>query len=960
MDENLANEEREAFESRTPSLYSGSGRENKQKVRAKGFFKRKGPIALIIGLIFGVGGLVGGAQLMQPFSLIEQFRETFNSMQTSVDARSNSFLRYQMDSTRNKNPIKGKIFGGSTFKITENQAAKLAAQGIEYDNDYNGYRVLKFDDGTGKIQIVTADKNTASKLGNGAVDFETLYRTNSDFYNGYNKGSMTWKGAIANWFGTTTVKFLRSNKITRNLFQDFQKKVEAENNGNSRTVALELMAKGTDKITEGGYKTTGAEETYEEDGETKTRSIDIENVKPESGVNGADSLVDNGVSGSRVIDRSNIDTKAILSGVSGSVTQGANIACTVFNVLGGVSALVTASEALQVMSLVTGYLEAIDKVKAGNGLDSPIHDLTNALNERKLNTNTVINSISINGENVNSESEDKPTEKSAMEASGIVALYGGGAVNPKDPSVQSFNFSGNMGSIFRGLGSSVALFGACSAAKAAAGAVNIGIDAASLVTCLAGMVGATFTFGASAAIGCGAFAANALRGIAIGLTISTVIAGVIAAITPTVKNMMTRDLIKDIGGEDLGNALAFGANMYMGNTHRANGGALATREQYIAFKTAQNEVIANNAKYERINRNPFDMSSKYTFMGTLANQAMKFASTNSLMSVIASMSNAVTSSMVAMSPSASAYDLASELPSAEEYEETCPYLASIGAIGDAACNPYTISDMSTMNIDPLDVINKLNDPNGDGDYEDSNFLDEETSDGNVIIKAGSPLAEYIQFCTTRSSAFGMTDWNIVNQLSSFGQVETENSFVNNMTNSAIGAVPILGDVIDIYGNEEASKNIGYITGESCVAGNNVSGEDAPGWAPNWETAKYYQRFIEDQSLAETMGLFDSEESAVTAYLNNYYEENSLDNSYEGILARYSGLSKDDVVALLDFIDYSVYVANYDPSERYVFGEKTKLIEDKTILFNNDWWYNNIYDRVGKVETRAKKAEYWIC
>ena len=39
-----------------------------------------------------------------------------------------------------------------------------------------------------------------------------------------------------------------------------------------------------------------------------------------------------------------------------------------------------------------------------------------------------------------------------------------------------------------------------------------------------------------------------------------------------------------------------------------------------------------------------------------------------------------------------------------------------------------------------------------------------------------------------------------------------------------------------------------------------------------------------------MGLI--EKSSVTAYLEEYYEKHPLDNSYEGILARRSGLTKD--------------------------------------------------------------------
>lgn len=82
--------------------------------------------------------------------------------------------------------------------------------------------------------------------------------------------------------------------------------------------------------------------------------------------------------------------------------------------------------------------------------------------------------------------------------------------------------------------------------------------------------------------------------------------------------------------------------------------------------------------------------------------------------------------------------------------------------------------------------------------------------------------------------------------------------------------------------------------------------------PSWEETKDYQRFIEDQRLAENMGLI--EKSSVTAFLEEYYKENPLDNSYEGILARRSGLTKETVVSMLDIIDISSFISSYDTSE----------------------------------------------
>ena len=72
-------------------------------------------------------------------------------------------------------------------------------------------------------------------------------------------------------------------------------------------------------------------------------------------------------------------------------------------------------------------------------------------------------------------------------------------------------------------------------------------------------------------------------------------------------------------------------------------------------------------------------------------------------------------------------------------------------------------------------------------------------------------------------------------------------------------------------------------------------------------------FFAYQLLLENMGII--EKSSVTAYLEEYYEKHPLDNSYEGILARRSGLTKEQVVAYLDKLDYLAKVVDYDPTNK---------------------------------------------
>ena len=926
-------------------LYTGSGKDiEADGSRKVGFLKRKGPMGLIIGLVLGVGSMMGIVQMSQPFSLVEQFREAFNSMQTSTNVRANVFFSMQMDNGRVKNPIKGRVFGSDTFRITSRQQQRLAKQGIEYDGNFEdtGIRVLKFDDGTGEIRIVAADDAAVKQLSGmdlkklnadynaEAISFKNLYSSNADFFNGYNKGSLTWRGAIANWFGSLTSKFLKSNKITRNLFNDFQKKVASSESGNTRTVALEMMAKGTDNVKKGGVRVATAEgESVEgEDGEVHTtyhRGDDEEVVlsKP----------------------KTEAEVKDELGKISGKMQQGVNTACIVVNTLGTIGLLVSASEALQVIRLTTSYFEAIDKTRVGNGNDAPINELTNALNSKTLNTNLVLDydggasedeasNVTENGL-THVEQRTITTNKTAMESSGIVALYSGGSVDANDPSVQSFNFSTSIKRIVGGLGSSMVAFETCTLAKIATNALNAGKGFLEIAGCIAGLLGAPFTFGASAGA-CSALIIDKLVAIGRGVAVSMILVGVISTITPMIANVMTRDLITNIGGEDLGNALTSGANMYQGNTHRANGGSLANSERYGQFALKQQDVIAENARYERSQRSPFDVTSKYTFMGNLMTQMMNFLSVKSVMSAITSASSVVSSSVIALSPTASAYNVSAALMPEDEYADVCPYLASIGAVGDVYCNPYSITDMSTIEMDPVDVINYLTDPNGSGtcDAVNGNFLcDEEAEDGNVVIKANSGLAKYILYCDNRTSAWGIPDQNIANEIGKFGTVDTGNQFKNNFINAVIGQIPVIGDAIDVISAEDTLENIGYIGGESCVAGNQVNKSGSPGWS----TAQYYQRFIEDQSLAETMGLIGKNgdgRSAVAAFLDDYYEEHPLDNSYEGILARYSGLTKDTVVAILDLIDYYNYIAEYDASTRYAFGAPV-VDESHDLLFDSE-------------------------
>lgn len=910
-------------------LYKGNGKAALAKKATKGKFSlKKGGAGLAAAItILIIGGVAAFIQLFQPFDLIAQFKETFNSMHVSVNKRSDRFFRAQMETGRTKNPIKGSKLFGQDFKISDNQKAKLALQGIEYDDetfkDSNGkaIKVLKYKNDSGGMKVVGADDKAVkalnsldlSKYSTGvdgvkfdaeAISFKNAYATNTKFFQGYNAGSMTWRGQVGNWFGKNTSKFLSNNKLSRNKFQDWKNKLAKEGkDADAKELMKKTIAEGSEKIDGGGIKNTdkndGNPESKEESFESKEESFES-------------------------LDRKDLNEDVIktrLNAISGKFNKAANAGCAIIGAIGAINLLVQASEMLQILNLASSYFEIVDKTEYGLGDDAPINELASSLNEKKENTHEVIKGKAtgkiVDGKIEGLYTEPEITKKTAMESEGIASLYSNTRANPKDSSVMSFNVMASSKKILGGLGEGTTSFKGCLVAQAGAAAVSAGVDTVAVLECVVGVIGSAVTYGTSLAA-CGPLAADIIISIASGIALATVLGALVSFVTPMVVNMLTRDLISELGGEDLGNALTFGANVYQSGAHRANGGALSTVEKYPEFAVAQSQVVAENAKYERESLSPFDITSSNTFMGSTLKQLASFAGADSLMSVVIASEASISSAVVSALPLVSAANIVETLPTIEEYEDVNPYLSSIGAIGDSYGNPYVTTDMSTIDLDPADVIDKIG---------KDNFEDEDSSDGNVVIKDDSNLAKYVKYCSNRSSPFGVADQNIAADFDD-SDVETENSTFNNTANGAIGSVPVVGDVLEIIKDANQLANIGWISGESCVAGNTVNA----GSSPDWEEAKYYQRFIEDQSLAESMGII--EQSAVATYLDKYYEENPLDNSYEGMLARYSGMTKDNVVALLDVIEYYDFIANYDASDRYAFGGSV-MEEAETIKFDNE-------------------------
>ena len=846
----------------------------------KGLIKKGGPVGIIIAAICCFGGFSIMGQAFMPFSLISQFQSNFDSIGTSNNMRTRRLLQIQLDDGNVKDCKKSTIFGKEKFKITAKQKRKLSKAGITVEK-VDGVTVMKYDDVDGVTRTVTA------------AQFDDVYETDTKFHNAYYEGSRTWRGAVSDWFDDLSEEFFKWMGVTRNTFMDFKKtndsEADAENFKN--TVAGTADQDGVSGTA--GHSEITQEKVEGEDGNTTTE-YNTDTSNSEFDMNRSDVTVD---ANGKVVDSSKLATKVqgFVDGysakASGIATGLANGACGILDVTGALGLIAAAYQTAQVVKTAAAIFEGIQKGQVEPSDISPVNEIANSLTQKA--PNTYYTNIDTQGDAVN---------KSAMEANAVSALYGNTKTNTNDPSVKSFNI---LSSITGFLGIGVSSFKACTYAKLAASAVDAVIGGLEVAACV-------LSFG----IGC---VVSALKDAAISVGVSVGIGAIVSAVVPVLAKVVTRKIATEVMGEDLGNALVSGANIYMGGNHQFGGGSVATKDSLTKFISERNMVIADQARYERTTLSPFDTSSQYTFMGSLLTSLIPLSTQmGSITSALTAFGNTVTKSVSSIMPGASAVSAAiTAQEAANNTAENCVYLDSIGAVGDAFCNPYFITDSSTIQDHPADTVDKVAELGG---FE--NDEEEEVP----TIKEDSNLAKYIVYCGQRQSPFGMPDQNIA------GAITNNLSTGNMVGDSIVGAVPVVGDVVGILENTKVIEYYGYVSGEACVVGNDGDGAKVP----SWEETKQYQRFVEDQRLAENMGLV--EESSVTAFLKDYYEKSPLDNSYEGILARRSGLTKDTVIALLETAEEAVFLANYDPTNYYPMPASkftTEEMAQMTLISNGE-------------------------
>ena len=366
-----------------------------------------------------------------------------------------------------------------------------------------------------------------------------------------------------------------------------------------------------------------------------------------------------------------------------------------------------------------------------------------------------------------------------------------------------------------------------------------------------------------------------------GIVMTVAVAAIINAIIPYVAKIFASNIFETYTGIPAGELFSQGAAT--ANFNLATQGSAYMPSDKSAVKTQNRNTtlaLAQEAELDRLHHSPFDATNPNTFLGSLLSNFTYLSYSNNTVSHFSSFINTVGSSVRKIT-SVSAAD--EELTYISNNRD-CTFLE--GATCDMYGLPIPTSDYSTIDVTPDDpaYIAAIT-PN----------LDE-----NGEIKENSELAKFINFCDNRQSPWGVKDANILNAL------QTDLGVVGNN-------LPFVNELVDVVNAAEDVANEGWATGSICM-----NSEDNPRWENEF---KYYQLYVQDMRILSGMAGDDDQASInpVIAYLEKYDATHPQDNSFEGTLARISGQTKDDIAMMLEFVNYSTKIADYDPSTRYSFS-----------------------------------------
>ncbi len=921
--------------------YTGSGREEVEEKQGQGFFSNhKGPVAgviLSLALLIVMMAPAGSPLLGWAENITSMFGQSSAVMNRRSNFMINRLLKTNASTTKN-------TFLGSQFNIKNSKLiSKLKSQNINYvettDASGNKINMMVYESPDGKVVPIVAsdgDVPRANSLQGAEVDVGNGRRltinsegmtlskarsSNPDFNTRYDAATITLTGRIAGWFdGIADAMFTRL--VGRNARNQtdmdgeyskekadeilFKNRAQGENESEMDAENMKKNDNGeydTKKITDsdGDLIDSNGKKIVDPTSDAADATIKVSEV---TGAAAGDDSLKVGKNSAQDVGNS-LKAKAAKISMMASSTV-----CGVLKSVSAISLTVGAISVINSIGFAAVYLEIASKIKDGRG-DELTHEASNQLYAK---TKTYAydpssgESIDVNGSIVDSPGWNTVfSDKNLIDENSPEAMM----VNRENAAkiaLRNVGLGGALSSFATGvaaLGGGVAAFRACNGIQAIAGFVD----------------GASDVILAFGTFGVGNFVKEIIKGAVKGLAIAgtmTAMFVIIGIITPVVSTWLASSLQNLVLGKIGGYVLNSGAQNIFNSNLAMSTGRYATRDNAVEIFGMTKDVEKEWAAYERATRSPFDTTSKYTFLGSIVNSftPINNSSGNNILSPISSTISLAGSSVLAMvNPSAKAASESNSFAQSLASEENCPTLSSVGVAGDFACNKHVgayVNELTTM--DPDDNYKWMK--------EHNSFVDEDDESGNPKVDKDSDYFKYIVACVANDSQPGAISGAVEGAI--YSLTTTDNDVVNGMINIGMNFVPFSG-FLDSLTAAEMQANYKWNSGLACTGNSGDSELD--------EAVKHYSIYNLDQRVLEGMGII--EKSSTLASLEDYYENNPIDNSLEGKIARFSGQTKEEVAVVLDALEYVDYIANYNPSERYAFGQEIRPAGADELKFDND-------------------------
>lgn len=709
-----------------------------------------------------------------------------------------------------------------------------------------------------------------------ASDFINKYHSDVDFRDAYSSAK---RGRVATFFDDIANKIYQKLGLSRNLFSGFKQTNDADADLAAFDKTMSQKFEGNTTNLSTGNKQEHEVTTKGEDGKEVTTTVVENKIDGGSGAN---------KSGTSIAE-AEVRAKSFVSGLAKNAATATGIldaSCAVLKVANLISMAVAANEIYQSINYFMGFMENISKMKAGYGDASAYHEVMNFLS---TSTTAQVQKLS----NGSSESKEDVTG-APLQSNGMQMVLADAPA--QKATTQNYSLDRTTNAVVKFLGFNTITATGCALTQIAESALSMAV---------------TIGTGGLAKIVGSFFVATVVN-----VGIATAVNAAVGFLVPTIAQALFTNVFETATGIPAGELFTKGASAANTRVGRSGSGqSLSSKSVATAFNQATNTVLAMDAEIDRKNLSPFDVTNKNTFLGNIAYSLAPSLATTKLTSITSLMRTASTAL-------ASIGGRASAEGENSSYMTTfgdCPALEEIGAVGDIYCNPVTTTDLSTIELDPDDsTYGAVLTGKGSGNTTNLDC----DSDGNCKINNDSNLARYITYCDGRDSPFGVLDSGILSNLEASSSAGGFSTILN--------SIPIVSDVVSIIDGLSSLDpvNQGWATGANCVNSSENS---------MWDSEmKYYQRYVEDQRILEQMGAYEDSKNPVTAYEEAYEKEHPLDTTPSGILAHYSGMSKDDAEGLIALVEYTNFLNDYDASTRIAMNnEPTPTGAEITETFRKD-------------------------